>query len=167
MSIAVTIRRYGLAVVGLVGAAALTVACSSSTSGTGTGPTAPATSPKVSASIPAGASSSIQVSLPASLSASIPSGSIPTLGGSKFCTDLSKLGNIGSSISSDPSGINSLLKGLDALVAEAPAQIKPDVQLLDTYVHDAANGKFDSNLTNKLATAETDIATFIEKNCHP
>jgi hypothetical protein len=104
------------------------------------------------------------------LSASIPSvsipASIPALGGSKFCQDLSKLGNIGSSIGSS-GDFTKLLSGLDALVAEAPAQIKPDLQLIDQYVHDAVKGKIDTNLTSKIATAETHITTYITSSCHP
>jgi hypothetical protein len=161
------VRRLSLAGIGLIGTAAITVACSSSTSGTGV----PPTNGPTSISVPTGVPSSLpSVSIPASLSASIPSlptSGIPTLSGSKFCTDLSKLGNLGSSISGGAGDLSKLVSGLDALVAEAPAQIKPDVQVLDQYVKDAANGKIDSNLATKLATAAQHIEAYLAANCHP
>lgn len=161
------IRRLSLAGIGLIGTAAITVACSSSTSGTGV----PPTSAQTSVSVPAGVPSSLpSISIPASGSVSIPSvpvSGIPTLGGSKFCTDLSKLGNLGSSIGAGTGNLDKLVSGLDALVAEAPAQIKADVQVLDQYVRDAANGKIDSNLANKITTAAEHIETYLAANCHP
>jgi hypothetical protein len=162
------LRRLSLAGIGLIGTAAITVACSSSTSGNGT----PAGGSTPTVTVPTGVPSSLHVSLPASLSASIPSmpvtvpSSIPALGGSKFCQDLSKLGNIGSSIGAS-GNFDKLLAGLDALVAEAPAQIKADLQVIDQYVHDAASGKIDTNLTQKISAAETHIATYIASSCHP
>jgi hypothetical protein len=168
------VRRLSLAGIGLVGTAAITVACSSSTTGKGVPPTSAPTTVSVPTSVPSSVpSASLPASLSASVSASIPSvpvsvpASIPTLGGSKFCTDLSKLGNLGSSLSGGSGDLNKLLSGLDALVAEAPGEIKADLQVIDQYVHDAAKGKIDSNLTNKLTTAEEHIATYITSNCHP
>ncbi|HEY2273508.1 MAG TPA: hypothetical protein VGH30_12075 [Jatrophihabitantaceae bacterium] len=155
------VRRLSLAGIGLIGTAAITVACSSSTSGTGVPPTNAATSVSVPSSLP-------PVSIPASASIpSLPASGIPTLSGSKFCTDLSKLGNLGSSLSGGAGDLSKLVSGLDALVAEAPAQIKPDVQVLDQYVKDAANGKIDTNLATKITTAAEHIETYLAANCHP
>ena len=103
------------------------------------------------------------MSLPASLPASI-----PTLGGSQFCKDLSGLGNIGNSLAGGATGkLNSFLSGLDKIVAEAPAEIKPDLQTLADYVHGAVSGHVDPAAAQKLPTIEQHLISYIAANCHP
>jgi hypothetical protein len=162
-------RRLSACAIGIVAAAAVTVACSSSTAGTAdTSAAAPPSVPaSLSASIPASLPASVSVSVPASLPVSLPE-SIPTLGGSQFCKDLSGLGNIGNSLAGGSQDqLNSFLAGLDKVVAEAPAEIKPDLQTLDDFVHGALNGHPDPAAAQKIPTIEQHLVAYITANCHP
>jgi hypothetical protein len=154
-------RRLGVAVIGLVGALTITVGCSSSTSGKAASNSAPA-----SASVPA---PSISVSLPASLPASLPvslPSQIPTLGGSQFCKDLSAMGNLGSKLSGSPSDLGTVEAALDKLAAEAPDQIKSDVQALRDYIKGAVSGHIDPSAAQKLETAESHLISYVTSHCH-
>jgi hypothetical protein len=165
-------RRISACAIGIVAAAALTVACSSSTAGTAdtSGAAQPPASASISASLPASLPASVPVSLPTSLPVSLPASlpaSIPTLGGSQVCKDLSSLGNIGNSLSGGSQDkLNSFLAGLDKVVAEAPAEIKPDLQTLDDYVHGAVTGHVDPTIAQKLPTIEQHLISYITANCH-
>jgi hypothetical protein len=160
-------RRISACAIGIVASAALTVACSSSTAGTADTSGAAQPSVSVPASVPVSLPASVPVSLPASLPVSLPA-TIPALGGSQFCKDLSGLGNIGNSLSGGSQGqLNSFLSGLDKIVAEAPAEIKPDLQTLDDYVHGAVTGHIDPTIAQKLPTIEQHLISYIASNCHP
>ncbi|HZZ96030.1 MAG TPA: hypothetical protein VFE19_03385, partial [Jatrophihabitantaceae bacterium] len=119
------------------------------------------------ASVPVSAPASVPVSLPASLPVSLPA-SIPALGGSQFCKDLSGLGNIGNSLAGGAQGdLNKFLAGLDKVVAEAPAEIKPDLQALADYVHGAVTGHVDPTAAQKLPNIEQHLISYITANCTP
>ena len=164
-------RRLSACGIGIVAAAAVTVACSSSTAGTAdtsaAGPPPGDNSTSVSVSLPASLSASVPASLPVSLPASLPA-SIPTLGGSQFCKDLSGLGNIGNSLSGGATGkLNSFLSGLDKIVGRGTAgdQAGPaDPRRL--CARSAERATPTPLLAQKLPTIEQHLIAYIAANCH-
>jgi hypothetical protein len=166
MTVTATARRLGMSAVGIVSVVALTVGCSSSSSGKpiaakSVAPTA------VSASTSSAGSAPTSVSVPTSLPTSLPSGSVPVLGGSKFCTDYTTQGgSFANILSSSGDGLDKYLKAWDQLADEAPGQIKKDVQMVSDYLHNAIKGKVDPGASGTLTTALTNITTYIVSNCH-
>lgn len=156
-----TRSRLGLAGIGLVAMASITVACSSSTSGNpGNGATAGTTiAPTTVAGQPTASLPS--VSIPASLSASV-----PQLSGSKFCADAGKVAQIGSSLSGgNMSSLNKVVKSIDSLAAEAPSEVKGDLQTMSTELHKAMSGNVDQNMISKLTTAGQHIEQYLSTHC--
>jgi hypothetical protein len=159
-----TVRRLSGPAAGLLAAAAICIACSSTTSGapasTGGGGVSSGTLP-VSPSISVPGLSNLP-----SLTG-IPSISgVPSIGGSDagsaFCKDFNggDLSNLGST--SDPSQAVSLW---DKLTADAPDEIKGDVQAVDSYLHDAVSGNVTAVDTQKLSTAAEHIGTYYAGHC--
>jgi hypothetical protein len=158
-----TVRRVAAPAAGIMSAAAICIACSSSTVGS------PASSGGgVSlGSLPGTPSISIPpVSNLPSLSG-IPSLSgLPSIGGSEagsaFCKDFSSadLSSLGSS--SDPSQAIALW---DKLAADAPDEVKDDVQAVDDYLHKAVAGDINGLDAQKLSTAAQHIGTYFAGHC--
>lgn len=156
------VRRRALPFAGLLGAAALCLACSSTTGGS------PASSAGGAISSPAAASGSPSIgigSLPASPSISLPASGFPSIGaggGSQFCKDFNNgdLSSLGSS--SDPSQAVALW---DKLAADAPDDIKSDVQAVDDYLHSAVSGNLSGADPQKLSTAAQHIGTYYATHC--
>src|SRR5579875_1321232 len=149
--------RLGLAGIGLVAMASITVACSSSTSGNPSGGTTnggATTPPSTTASLPT-------MSLPASLSASV-----PQLSGSKFCSDAGKVAQIGSALSGgNMNSLNKVVRSIDSLAAEAPSEVKGDLQTMSSELHKALSGKVDQNMITKLTTAGQHIEQYLSTHC--
>jgi hypothetical protein len=163
MGIASTVRRAGLAVAGAAGAAAICVACGSSTSGS---PISAGRSGVPSVSVPS--LSLPSVSLP---SASLPSVSIPTagvpsisLGGSgkdtPFCKDLRDVDT--SSIGTDPA---SALKLYDKLADDAPPEIKPDVEKIRDFLRSMTTGQGGSSDPTGFSKSLRNLGTYAASHC--
>jgi hypothetical protein len=92
--------------------------------------------------------------------------SVPSIGGSEagsaFCKDFnsSDLSSLGSS--SDPSQAIAIW---DKLAADAPAEIKDDVQAVDDYLHAAVSGNLNGVDTQKLSTAAQHLGTYYATHC--
>jgi hypothetical protein len=159
-----TVRRLAAPAAGLVGAAAVCIACSSSTVG------APA---------PSGPGGVSLGSLPGTPSISVPGVSslpsltgipslsgLPSIGGdqsgSAFCKDFSSadLSSLGSS--SDASHAVALW---DKLAADAPDEVKDDVQAVDDYLHKAVAGDINGLNAQKLSSAAQHIGTYFAGHC--
>lgn len=145
--------RLGVAGIGLVAMASITVACSSSTSGN-----------------PSGGTTNGGVTMPPSTTASLPtmsfSASVPQLSGSKFCTDAGKVAQIGSALSGgNMNSLNKVVKSIDALAAEAPSEVKGDLQTMSSELHKALSGNLDKNLITKLTTAGQHIQQYLATHC--
>ena len=156
-----TVRRLSGPAVGVLAAAAVTLACSSTVSG----------SPASSAggitlgSLPG--TPSISVPAASGLPSGIPSLSgLPSIGGSgagtPFCKDFSSadLSSLGSS--NDPSSAVALW---DKLTADAPDEIKNDVKAVDDYLHAAVSGNINGVDVQKLSTAAQHIGTYVAGHC--
>lgn len=161
-----TVRRLGVAAIGIVGGLAVTVACSSSTSGKpagGGGAPSLSVPASLSASLPASLPVSLPASLPVSLPASLPATG-PALGGSQFCKDIAGQGSLAGLGSA--TDLTKLLDAWDKLAAEAPAEIKSDVQAVADYLHGAAKGQIDPSAATKLSGAAQNIGVYVATNCH-
>lgn len=149
--------RLGLAGIGLIAMASMTVACSSSTSGNpsnGSTNAGTTSGPATGASLPS-------ISVPASMSVSVPS-----LSGSKFCTDAGKVAQIGSALSGgNMNSLNKVVKSIDSLAAEAPSEVKGDLQTMSSELHKALSGKVDQNMITKLTTAGQHIEQYLSTHC--
>jgi hypothetical protein len=133
------------------GALAVTVACTSTTAG----------HPGSSGGAPARTSATPSLS-----SASLPSVSVsvPALGGSQFCTDLGRQGNLGN-LSGGARDVTKVLAAWDRLAAEAPAEIRPDVQAIADFLHAELSGRIDPSATQKLGTAAANIGRYVATHC--
>jgi hypothetical protein len=157
-----SVRRLTAPAGAVLAAAALCVACSSTTGGS------PATSnPGGGVSI-GGASGSVSVSVPVPSISDLPSiSSLPSLGSGggsddAFCStfNLSDLTNIGSS--SDPT---SIITQWDKLTAAAPSDIKPDFQKVDDYLHSLMSGQSNGTTPADLSAAGQHIGIWFAQNC--
>ena len=167
MIVKTTLRRVGASLVGVAGMVALATGCSSSKNGTplnalsSNATTAAASTPATvdsgsgSAAAP---SSSLPVSLPAV-------SSIPALGGSPFCKDLSGAGSL-ANLGSASGDLAKVLAAWDKLADEAPSEIKPDVRTIADYLHGVTSGKVDPAAAGKISTAAGHIGTWVATNCH-
>jgi hypothetical protein len=158
MPLAASLRRLAAPAAGLIGAVAICVACSSTTSG----------SPETvagSAAITPPASSSLSIGpLPTSPTLSLPSlGDLPSIGGSAsgtaFCKDFANIDP--SSVTGNPA---EALRIYDRLAADAPAEIKPDVEKIRDFIHDAISGNPPSG-TEDFQQAVTHLTEYYASHC--
>jgi hypothetical protein len=158
-----SVRRLGLTLAGLVGAGAVCVACASSTGGephTVSSAAGGFPSDSASVSVP---STSVSVPTLPSVSVSVPDG-LPSGGssGAAFCkefnlNDLSKLGST--------SDYQQVIATWDKLTADAPADVKPDFQKVDDYLHSIVSGHPNGTNNADLTTAGEDIGRWYVANC--
>lgn len=160
-----SVRRLAVPAAGLLGAVAMCVACSSSTSGS-------PNSSSAGAGVSLPGSPSISIPFPSltgvpSISGGIPSLSgIPSIGGdqagSAFCKDFdaSSLADLGST-----SDASKALAQWDKLAADAPAEIKDDVQAVDDYLHDVMAGKVNPSDAGKLSSAASNLGKYYAAHC--
>lgn len=160
MRVLESVHRLAAPAVGLIGAAAVCIACTSSTSGS------PASTPAASA--PPGTPT---ISIPSitgipSLTG-IPSISgIPSIGGdqanSAFCKDLNgqNLSDLGST-----SDLGKAATLFDKLSADAPAQIKPDVDKVRDFVHGLMSGKMNPSDAQNISQAAVNIGQYAAAHC--
>lgn len=162
MRVLESVRRLAAPVAGLVGAAALCLACSSTTGGAPASPASPAggsiSVPSVSTGVAVGGGSGTP-------SLSVPAISdLPSIGGSEsgtaFCKDFSSFDP--NSIGTDPS---SALAIYDKLANDAPAAIKPDVEKIRDFLKGALNGHPDTSGTQDFQEAITNMTQYYAAHC--
>jgi hypothetical protein len=164
-----------MAGVGIASVLTLAVGCTSTSPGkpaaANTGAhTAVATSTASAATAPS--SLSVPTSLPTGLPTSLPtalaslSASAPLFRGSKFCTDYSSQGSLSDILSGAGDDLDAYLKGWDKMVAEAPAEIKSDVESVRDYLRGAVKGQPDPDAAQKLASAYSNMLSYIIAHCH-
>jgi hypothetical protein len=82
-----------------------------------------------------------------------------------FCTDWQHIGDLSKIVS--PTGIQQqVVARFDQLAAEAPSDIKPAVQDVDQYIHNAVTGHVDPQASTKLGQDFQQIGEWIVHNCH-
>lgn len=159
MGLVKSVGRWAVPAAGLLSAATICLACNSSTSG----------SPNNSsgASVPTVPSVSVPSITGIPSISGIPSiTGIPSIGGdqsnSAFCKDLNghNVADLGSV--SDPTKAIALW---DKLAADAPSEIKADVQAVDDYLHGVMSGNVNPSDASKLATAGQHIGTYYAGHC--
>lgn len=85
-------------------------------------------------------------------------------GTGNFCHDWN-------SISSDLGGVTAgnvgakIIAKFDALAAEAPPSVKPDVENIAQYLHGVMSGKADPGKAQQLATSFEHVGEWIAQNC--
>lgn len=154
-----TMRRYGASLVALAGAAAVTVACSSTRNGT----------PQ-----PAGTSSGRHTSAAVSTS-SLPSASASTsrVGGggsagsqSQFCQDFtSGQADRVPSTSGSKAAIARVAKVWASIAADAPAAIKADAQKVSKFLNDFVQDKIDPAAAQQATPAIQRVLTYFSAHC--
>jgi hypothetical protein len=161
MGILESVRRLAAPAGGVLAAAALCIACSSTTSG------APASSNPGGGISIGGGSGSVSISVPVPSISDLPSlSNLPSVGGGgsdeEFCKtfNLSDLTSIGSA--SDP---GSIVEQWDKLTAAAPSDIKPDFQKVDDYLHALMSGQTNGTTPADLSAAGQHIGIWFAQNC--
>jgi hypothetical protein len=76
------------------------------------------------------------------------------------------MSNLGSKLSGSPSDLGTVEAALDKLAAEAPAQLKSDIETLRDYIKNAISGHIDPSATQKLQTVESHLISYISTHCH-
>ncbi len=162
MSLVESVRRLAAPAGAVLTAAAVCVACSSTTGGS------PASSDPGGGISIGGGSGSASISVPVPSISDLPSvSSLPSLGNGggsddAFCKtfNLSDLTSIGSS--SDP---GSIITQWDKLTDAAPSDIKPDFQKVDDYLHALMSGQTNGTTPADLSTAGQHIGIWFAQNC--
>jgi hypothetical protein len=168
MSVTASVRRLGTSAVGIVGVLAFAVGCSSASSGKPVVAGSHQAASSIAAAPTSPGSASVPVTLPSSRPVSVPATlpvSLPALGGSQFCQDLSGQGNL-AGIAGSSGNLDKALAAWDHLAAEAPAEIKADVQAVATYLHDAVKGTVNPADAEKFSGAAQHIGVYVATNCH-
>jgi hypothetical protein len=143
------LRRAGLGVVGLTGAAVLAVGCSSSSNGT------------PPANFGGGGQSSQgggQVN-----------GGSSAAGGKAvagdFCKDFHSMGNLSATDFTSANRAQKVIAVWDRLADEAPGPIKADVQTIDNFLKTVESGHPDMSKIQKLTQMDVRIARYIQAHC--
>ena len=180
MTVLSPLRRIGLSVIALTASAALVSGCGNSTSGKPLGLGTGANSVGVSTAgssgaVAPGGSSDVPGPTPSDPTPSDPTASDPVASGSlspggstgganaAFCAKLQNLGT--PDLSGGGSGIDALAAQFQSLADSAPADIKPDLQLVADFLKGAASGTPDTSKIQEYTDALKRIGTYVTTAC--
>lgn len=154
------VRRWAAPAAGLAGAAALCVACSSSTGGS------PATSNPGGVSIGSQPAPSVSITGIPSITGLPSISGLPSIGGdqanSAFCKDINGQNLTDITASSD---LSKAAAELDKLAADAPDAIKSDVDKIRDFVHGVMNGSVNPSDAQAISQAAVNVGKYAAEHC--
>lgn len=163
MTMTTSVRRFGVAMVGLVGAAILAAGCSSDSNGTPPpGLNNPGTAQNGGNGTGHGGGNQGGGNQGGGNQGG--GGTLPTTT-SAFCKDFTSIGNLKASDFTSPEKAKQVVQVWERLADEAPPQIKSDVQTITDFLKSVQAGNPDMSKIQKLGQMNLRIAHYVEANC--